>query len=299
MTGYARVDETIVVDRLGQTWSWGWELKTVNAKGLDIRCRVPSGSEAMDVQARKMLGARLARGSVQAQLSMQCQEARTTPRINRDLLNDIMRLQEELEGEGTVFPSPPRLDALLTIRGMIEDGEAETLDSDERAALDAAAIEGLAAAIEQLLTMRAEEGRRLHEVLEDQLSSLETLLATSRERAAGQVDVLRTRLADQLNELLNASPPVAEDRLAQELALIATKADIREEIERLAAHLEACRDLLNSGGPVGRRLDFLCQELNREANTICSKSADLALTATGLEMKTVIEQFREQVQNVE
>jgi uncharacterized protein (TIGR00255 family) len=299
MTGYARVDETIVVDRLGQTWSWGWELKTVNAKGLDIRCRVPSGSEAMDVQARKMLGARLARGSVQAQLSMQCQEARTTPRINRDLLNDIMRLQEELEGEGTVFPSPPRLDALLTIRGMIEDGEAETLDSDERAALDAAAIEGLAAAIEQLLTMRAEEGRRLHEVLEDQLSSLETLLATSRERAAGQVDVLRARLADQLNELLNASPPVAEDRLAQELALIATKADIREEIERLAAHLEACRDLLNSGGPVGRRLDFLCQELNREANTICSKSADLALTATGLEMKTVIEQFREQVQNVE
>lgn len=299
MTGYARVDETIVVDRLGQTWSWGWELKTVNAKGLDIRCRVPSGSEAMDVQARKMLGARLARGSVQAQLSMQCQEARTTPRINRDLLNDIMRLQEELEGEGTVFPSPPRLDALLTIRGMIEDGEAETLDSDERAALDAAAIEGLAAAIEQLLRMRAEEGRRLHEVLEDQLSSLETLLATSRERAAGQVDVLRARLADQLNELLNASPPVAEDRLAQELALIATKADIREEIERLAAHLEACRDLLNSGGPVGRRLDFLCQELNREANTICSKSADLALTATGLEMKTVIEQFREQVQNVE
>ena len=299
MTGYARVDETIVVDRLEQTWSWGWEIKTVNAKGLDIRCRVPSGSEAMDVQARKMLGARLARGSVQAQLSMQCQEARTTPRINRDLLNDIMRLQEELEGEGTVFPSPPRLDALLTIRGMIEDGEAETLDSDERAALDAAAIEGLAAAIEQLLTMRAEEGRRLHEVLEDQLSSLETLLATSRERAAGQVDVLRARLADQLNELLNASPPVAEDRLAQELALIATKADIREEIERLAAHLEACRDLLNSGGPVGRRLDFLCQELNREANTICSKSADLALTATGLEMKTVIEQFREQVQNVE
>jgi uncharacterized protein (TIGR00255 family) len=299
MTGYARVDETIVVDRLGQTWSWGWELKTVNAKGLDIRCRVPSGSEAMDVQARKMLGARLARGSVQAQLSMQCQEARTTPRINRDLLNDIMRLQEELEGEGTVFPSLPRLDALLTIRGMIEDGEAETLDSDERAALDAAAIEGLAAAIEQLLRMRAEEGRRLHEVLEDQLSSLETLLATSRERAAGQVDVLRARLADQLNELLNASPPVAEDRLAQELALIATKADIREEIERLAAHLEACRDLLNSGGPVGRRLDFLCQELNREANTICSKSADLALTAAGLEMKTVIEQFREQVQNVE
>jgi len=188
---------------------------------------------------------------------------------------------------------------LLTIRGMIEDGEAETLDSDERAALDAATMAGLSTAIEQLVTMRAEEGRRLREVLEDQLANLEALLARSRERAAEQVDVLRGRLADQLNELLNTAPPVAEDRLAQELALIATKADVREEIERLAAHLEACRDLLNAGGPVGRRLDFLCQELNREANTICSKSADLSLTAVGLELKTVIEQFREQVQNVE
>lgn len=299
MTGYARVDETFIVDRLGQTWSWGWELKTVNAKGLDIRCRVPSGSEAMDAQARKMLAARLARGSVSAQLSMQCREARSTSGINRDLLNDIMRLQEELEAEGAVFPSPPRLDVLLTIRGMIEDGEAETLDSDERAALDAATLAGLSTAIEQLVTMRAEEGRRLREVLEEQLANLEALLARSRSRAAEQVDVLRARLADQLNELLGAAPPVAEDRLAQELALIATKADVREEIERLAAHIEASRDLLNAGGPVGRRLDFLCQELNREANTICSKSADLALTAVGLELKTVIEQFREQVQNVE
>ncbi len=299
MTGYARVDEAFIVDRLGQTWSWGWELKSVNAKGLDIRCRVPSGSEALDTQARKMLGARLARGSVSAQLSMQCREARSTPGINRELLSNVMRLQEELEAEGTVFPSPPRLDVLLTIRGMVEDGEAETLDSDERAALDTTAMRGLSAAIEQLVAMRAEEGRRLHAVLEDQLSSLEMLLAKSRERAVAQVDVLRSRLSEQLKELLNASPPVAEDRLAQELVLIATKADVREEIERLASHIEACRDLLASSAPVGRRLDFLCQELNREANTICSKSADLALTAIGLELKTVIEQFREQVQNVE
>lgn len=299
MTGYARVDETFVVDRLGQTWSWGWELKSVNAKGLDIRCRVPNGHEALDAQARKILGARLARGSVSAQLSMQCQDARSAPGINRELLNDVMRLQEELEAEGAVFPSPPRLDVLLTIRGMIEEGEAEALGSDERAALDTAATGGLSAAIEQLVTMRAEEGRRLQTVLEDQLTRLEDLLAKSRERATEQVDLLRSRLSDQLNELLNASPPVAEDRLAQELALLATKADVREEIERLAAHIEACRDLLKSGEPVGRRLDFLCQELNREANTICSKSADLALTAIGLELKTVIEQFREQVQNVE
>ena len=299
MTGYARVDETFVIDRLGQTWTWGWELKSVNARGLDLRCRVPNGSERLDALARKVLGGSLTRGSVSAQLSMQCQETRSAPGINRELLNDIMRLQEELEGEGTVFPSPPRLDVLLTVRGMIDDGEADTLDAEERAALDAAALAGLSTALEQLVAMRAEEGRRLHDVLEDQLSSLEGLLERSRKQTEGQVETFRERLREQLSEILQSSPPVPEERLAVELALIATKADVREEIERLGAHLEACRDLLASGGPVGRRLDFLCQELNREANTICSKSADLALTSIGLELKSVIEQFREQVQNVE
>ena len=299
MTGYARVDETFVVERLGQTWTWGWELKSVNARGLDLRCRVPSGSERLDTQARKVLGGGLGRGSVSAQLSMQRQESRSTPGINRALLNNIMELQEEVEGEGTVFPSPPRLDVLLTIRGMIEEGDAETLDGEERSALDAAALVGLSTALEQLVAMRADEGRRLHEVLEDQLTSLEDLLERARKQTEGQVEAFRARLREQLTEILEASPPVPEERLAQELALIATKADVREEIERLKAHLEACRDLLASGGPVGRRLDFLCQELNREANTICSKSADLALTSIGLELKSVIEQFREQVQNVE
>jgi uncharacterized protein (TIGR00255 family) len=299
MTGYARVDETFVVERLGQTWSWGWELKSVNARGLDLRCRVPSGSERLDTQARKVLGGKLTRGAVSAHLSLHCQASRSAPRINREMLGDIMRLQEEMEGEGSIFPSPPRLDVLLTIRGMIEDGDAETLDADERAALDAAALAGLSTALEQLLAMRAEEGRRLQDMLEDQLSSLEALLERARTQTAGQGEVFRTRLTEQLNEILQASPPVPEERMAQELALIASKTDVREEMERLNAHLEACRDLLASGDPVGRRLDFLCQELNREANTICSKSADLALTTIGLELKSVIEQFREQVQNVE
>jgi uncharacterized protein (TIGR00255 family) len=299
MTGYARVDETFVVERLEQTWSWGWELKSVNARGLDLRCRVPSGSERLDPQARKILSGGLARGSVSAQLSMQCKETRSALGINRDLLDDIMKLQAELENEGTVFPSPPRLDVLLTVRGMIDDGDAETLDADERAALEAVALAGLSTALDQLVTMRADEGRRLHAVLEGQLSTLESLLGQAKKQTDGQVDVFKARLREQLNEILQASPPVAEERLAQELALIATKADVSEEIERLNAHLEACRDLLNADGPVGRRLDFLCQELNREANTICSKSAELALTTIGLELKSVIEQFREQIQNVE
>ena len=158
---------------------------------------------------------------------------------------------------------------------------------------------GLTTALAQLIIMRVEEGRRLHGVLGDQLASLEGLLSQAREVSDCQVDTLQERLRAQLNEILQASPPISEERLAQELAIIVTKVDVHEEIERLAAHLEACQDLMASGESVGRRLDFLCQELNREANTICSKSADLALSGVGLEMKSVIEQFREQIQNVE
>jgi len=299
MTGYARVDGSVEVDRLGQTWTWGWELKSVNARGLDLRCRVPSGSERLDAEARKVLAGRLIRGSVSSQLSIQCAEVPRAPRINRAFLDDIMVLQEQLEAEGSVFPSPPRLDVLLTIRGIIDEGEAEPLDDDERATLEGAAMTGLTTALAQLITMRAEEGRRLHGVLGDQLASLEGLLRQAREVTDCQVDTLQERLRAQLNEILQASPPISEERLAQELAIIVTKADVHEEIERLAAHLEACQDLMASGEPVGRRLDFLCQELNREANTICSKSANLSLSGVGLEMKSVIEQFREQIQNVE
>jgi uncharacterized protein (TIGR00255 family) len=300
MTGYARVDGSVAIDRLGQTWTWGWELKSVNARGLDLRCRVPSGSERLDTEARKVLAGRLTRGSVSAQLSIQCAELATrAPRINRTFLDDIMVLQEQLETEGSVFPSPPRLDVLLNIRGMIDESEALTLDNDERVALEGAAMIGLATALAELVTMRAEEGRRLHSVLGDQLTNLEGLLCQAREVTAGQPDTLQERLRAQLNEILQASPPISEERLAQELAIIVTKADVGEEIERLAAHLDACQDLMASGEPVGRRLDFLCQELNREANTICSKSANLTLSGVGLEMKSVIEQFREQIQNVE
>jgi uncharacterized protein (TIGR00255 family) len=299
MTGYARGDGSVVIDRLGQTWTWGWELKSVNARGLDLRCRVPSGSERLDAQARRVLAGRLIRGSVSAQLSIQCAEVTRAPRINRALLDDVMVLQEKLEAEGSIFPSPPRLDVLLTIRGMIDEGGAQPLDDDERAALEGAAMTGLATALVQLVNMRAEEGRRLHSVLGDQLASLESLLRQARKVTDGQAHTLQERLRAQLNEILQTLPPISEERLAQELAIIVTKADVHEEIERLAAHLEACQDLMASGEPVGRRLDFLCQELNREANTICSKSANLTLSGVGLEMKSVIEQFREQIQNVE
>ena len=299
MTGYARIDGTIAIDRLGQNWTWGWELKSVNARGLDLRCRFPSGAERLEAETRKAISGRLTRGSVTAHLTMQRQVGAIATRINRGLLRDVMALQEELEADGLVFPSPPRLDVLLTVRGMVDADDVEELGAEERAVVDAAARAGLTVALDQLVAMRGEEGARLHDVLSAQLVTLEGLRDQAAVHGEGRIDMFRERIQAQMSELLQASPPVAEERLAQELAVIVSKADVREEIDRLGAHLQACRDHLASGEAVGRRLDFLCQELNREANTICSKSADLSLTAIGLDLKSGIERFREQVQNVE
>lgn len=299
MTGYARIDGAVTIDRLAQDWTWAWELKSVNARGLDVRCRLSGGADWLEAQARKLISDRVTRGSVTAQFSFQSQESETVPRVNRKLLQDVMVLQEELEAEGAVFPSPPRLDVLLTVRGMVDAAEPEQLGPEDREPVAQVALDGLAQAMDQLIAMRAEEGRRLEAVLSDHLGTLDGLVDRANAIALDQVPALRERLRAQVAELLDASPALPEERLVQELAVIATKADVREEIERLRAHLAACRDLLASGEAVGRRLDFLCQELNREANTICSKSADMALTGAGLEMKATIEQFREQVQNVE
>ncbi|MGB1007606.1 MAG: endoribonuclease YicC domain-containing protein, partial [Thalassobaculaceae bacterium] len=185
------------------------------------------------------------------------------------------------------------------VRGMLEQSERGDIDADARAALAAALLAGLATAREQLVTARDGEGARLHEVLAGQLDMIGDLTAQAAARAAAQPDLLRQRMDEQLAQLRDAAAPVGEERLAQELALLATKADVREELDRLAAHIAAGRALMAERAPVGRRLDFLCQEFNREANTLCSKAVDLELTRLGLELKTRIEQFREQVQNVE
>ncbi|MBM85735.1 MAG: YicC family protein [Rhodospirillaceae bacterium] len=299
MTGYARVDGSIVIERLNQTWSWNWELKSVNARGLDLRFRTPPGSEAVETIARKTISGSLARGSITANLYVRCGAEAVVPRINRTLLRDIISLQAELEAQGLTFASPPRLDVLLTIRGIIDAEEADPLGGEERTQLDAAVLIGLQTALDKLREMRVEEGIRLGEVLSEHITMIADLHDHARAQAEGQTETIKNRLRRQTDELLLASPGLTEERLAQELAILATKSDVREEIARLKAHVEACRDLLDSGGAVGRRLDFLCQELNREANTICSKASDLALTKIGLELKSTIEQFREQIQNVE
>ena len=298
MTGFGRADGSLAAGT-GAPWAWAWELRSVNARGLDVRMRLPNGLDRLEAEARKRIAAGLGRGSVTANLSLRRESAAAPVRINRALIDQIMTLQSELEADGVIFPSPPRLDVLLSVRGVVETEEEAEPDAEARGVLDAALLTGLEQAAAALTAARADEGRQLAEVLAGQVDAMEALRTEAAALAATQPAHLRERLAAQLATLLGASPPVSEERLAQELALLATKADIREELDRRAAPLDAARTLMAADGPVGRRLDFLCQELNREANTLCSKSTDIELTRCGLALKSTIEQFREQVQNVE
>ncbi|MSO53728.1 MAG: YicC family protein [Rhodospirillales bacterium] len=292
MTGFARAQG----ERNGAAWSW--EAKSVNSKGLDIRCRVPAGFESVEIQARERSTKRFKRGNVSLGLTL-TRATGAGVRVNREILAQIIALLPEIARQ---VPSaePPRLDGILGIRGVIEPlPEAEAESEDERRATEGAVLASLDVALEQLATGRAQEGARLHEVLDGHVAEMVRLCAAAETFAAMQPEAIRERLRTQVRDLLGAAPSLSEDRLLQEVALLWTKADIREELDRLKAHLAATKELLHEGVAVGRRLDFLCQELNREANTLCSKSADVELTRVGLGLKAAIEQFREQVQNVE
>jgi uncharacterized protein (TIGR00255 family) len=288
MTGFARVDgEATGI-------SWTWELKSVNARSLDLRLRLPPGYDGLEAPLRAALAGRMRRGTISANLSIN----RLTPptiRINREMLGRVLGLLRELSDE--VEAAPPRLDGLIGLRGIIETVEDEPEDVLEtrRVALIAAWGE----ALDQLAAARGEEGRRLHAVLTSQLAELTELVASASASASAQPEALRARLRqslDSLGDMASGTPP---ERIAQELALLVSRGDIREELDRLRAHISQADELLAKGEGVGRQLDFLCQELNREANTLCSKSADIELTRIGLSLKVVIEQFREQVQNLE
>lgn len=298
MTGYARAEGEHAPED-GEPWTWSWEMRSVNARGLDLRLRVPSGADRIEPLARRKLSDRLGRGSVSATLVLSRETGAGSPKINRAVLNDIISLQNELEDEGLVFPSPPRLDTLLSVRGILENEEQSPLGEDEWAALSKTVLTGLDQTLDHMIMARAEEGARMADVLAGHLDTIDALCIEAGGLAATQPETLRRRFQTQLTELLELDPPLPEERLAQELALLSTKADVREELDRLASHIEAARDHLGGDGPVGRKLDFLCQELNREANTLCSKSIDMDLTRVGLDLKSTIEQFREQVQNVE
>lgn len=290
MTGFAREEGA---DEGAQ---WVWEARSVNARGLDIRCKLPPGLDRIEAPAREAVAARVRRGSVSINLTLTRRSGEGALRINRALLDEVIRLRDDL-GD-IVDPAPPRLEALLAVRGVLELAGEEPDETAEKAR-DAALLASLGRTLDALAVMRGEEGARLGDIFADQLAELSALAGSAGETAAVQPGAIKARLAQQVAALIEADPALPEERLAQEAALLAAKADVAEELDRLGAHVAAVRDLISADEPVGRRLDFLCQELNREANTLCAKSSDIALTNIGLALKAAIERLREQVQNVE
>ena len=296
MTGYARAQGSD--DRR----HWAWEARSVNGRNLEIRCRVPPGFDRLENPARAAVGQKLKRGNVSLTLTVTSERQTRPLRINRALLAELGTLVEEVRR--TTGAAAPSADGLLRVRGVIEeedDGE-DAADEAAIAALDKALSATLDGALKGLVEARAAEGQALARVLGGHIDEIEALCKRAGERAQGQIGLVKGRFETQLAELLGRAPPVSEERLAQEIALLVGKADVREELDRLAAHIVQARTLLAGArpdNPVGRKFDFLCQEFNREANTLCSKSADIELTRIGIDLKGAVERMREQVQNVE
>ena len=288
MTGFARAEGE--ADGI----SWVWELKSVNSRSLDLRLRLPPGFDPLEAQLRASLARRCRRGNIAATLSVN----RLVPpaiRINRAVLAQIVALLGELAGD--IEAAPPRLDGLIGLRGVIE-----TVEDDPESVVEtrrAAVVDGWAVALDRLALARAEEGARLSAMLAAQRAELAGLVEAAAGCAAAQPEAIRARLLALLGELSDLAPTMPQERVAQEVAMLVTRSDIREELDRLRAHIAQAGDLMERGESVGRQLDFLCQELNREANTLCSKSADIELTRIGIALKAAVEQFREQVQNLE
>jgi uncharacterized protein (TIGR00255 family) len=291
MTGFARIEGE------AEGLAWAWEIKSVNGKALDLRLRLPPGFDALELPLRALLNERLRRGSVSANLGIIRAANGANLRVNRAALEQVLALARELQH--SIGATPPSTDGLLALKGVLESGEDEVPDAALRARREAALIAGCRRALDDLMGMRRAEGARLADVLRERLDEIAGLVAQAERTAAVQPDAVRARLRALVDALKDAAPTIAEERFAQEAALLVAKADVREELDRLHAHIAAARELLAEGAVIGRRLDFLCQEFNREANTLCSKSADVDLTRIGLGLKVAIEQLREQVQNIE
>jgi uncharacterized protein (TIGR00255 family) len=294
MTGYARAQGS------DERRRWVWEARSVNGRNLEIRCRVPQGFDRLENPARSAIGSRLKRGNVSLTLTIASEQQGKPLRINRALLAELAGLVEEVrKGTGAAAPTA---DGLLRVRGVIEEEDAAVEGEEALAVLDRALSGTLDEVLKALAAARAAEGRALAVVIDRHVGEIEELCKRAADRASAQVGTVRARFESQLAELLDRAPPLSEERFAQEVALLVGKADVREELDRLAAHIAQARTLLADArpdNPVGRKFDFLCQEFNREANTLCSKSADIELTRIGIDLKGAIERLREQVQNVE
>ncbi len=291
MTGYARIED------YNEHCSWTWEVRSVNGKGLDVRSRVPSGFEKLEATARDQVKKSLSRGNISLSLSVDWVRTGQAFVINEDILNNYVNLLPQLS-QRVPDASPVSMDGLLSLKGVIEPND-QSIKEDVQRNLEIALLKSLDETLIALQTMRADEGMILGKILNQQVDAISSLCQAAAEVASTQPDAIRRCLKDQVKALLDDISTLSPERLEQEAALLMTKANISEELDRLGAHVAAAQDLLGLDRPIGRKLDFLCQEFNREANTLCSKSGDVQLTRIGLDMKAMIEQFREQVQNIE
>jgi uncharacterized protein (TIGR00255 family) len=290
MTGFARSSGE------HQGLYWQWEIKSVNGKALDVRLRLPQGFEALEMPVRAALASAFRRGNLQVSLSVSGALQRESVRLNQEILDRLVEageaLRERIGGE------PLRADVLLSIRGVVEVASLP----EEEAQVErrhAAMLESFGEALRALAVARLDEGARLHAILSQQVARISELSRSARANPARSAEAIRTRLAEQVSRLMETGATLDPDRLHQEAVLAATRADIQEELDRLDSHVEAAHQLLAADEAIGRKFDFLAQEFNREANTLCSKASDRSLSLIGLDLKTVIDQMREQVQNIE
>jgi uncharacterized protein (TIGR00255 family) len=290
MTGFARSDGT------HETMSWYWEVRSVNGRGLDVRLRLPPGQEHLDQPVRKAVAGTVTRGNVNVQLVVQRSAGDVEIRLNEPALEQVLAAAERVR---RLCDGPPvSVDAMLQIKGVLEIAEPE-MDESEKEAWQAALVRSLDEALKDMVASRAAEGRKLAVAIAGLLDQIEVLVAEIDRSPARTPSAISERITEQLARIAVETVDLDPTRLHQEAVLLAAKADIEEELQRLRAHVEAARGYLALSEPVGRKLDFLTQEFNREANTICSKSNDIGVTRTGLALKAAIEQMREQVQNIE
>ncbi|MEQ1716839.1 MAG: YicC/YloC family endoribonuclease, partial [Hyphomicrobium sp.] len=280
MTGFARTEGALGAVR------WHWEIRSVNGRGLDFRFRLPPGLDALEPKLREAVQKKLARGSINATLTLQREASTAAIRLNEAALMQVVAAADR--AAALTGGERPSVEALLAVRGVLEVAEAEDASSE---ALGKALLMSFDAALEALIAARATEGGRLADILGAQVAEIETLVAAAAASPARSTEAIAKRLAEQVAKLVDAAPALDPVRLHQEAALIATRADIEEEVKRLGAHIAAARELVAAREPVGRKLEFLAQEFNREANTLCSKANDPEITRGGLALKAVIDQL--------
>lgn len=289
MTGYARAVGAV------PGASFVCEVKSVNGRGLDIRLRLAPGLDALESDIRQLIGKMVSRGSLTFNITVERDGAGGELLVNRQALLTVLVAIEELNGK--VAATPPSLDGILGLKGVLEQRDRPLTPEGEEA-LTAAILDGASQVLVDLVLARRQEGSQIATVLLQRLDEIEALVQRAEAHPARSREAILAKLRQQVADIA-AEISMSEDRLAQEALLLATKADIREELDRLTAHIATARQLIRGGGAVGRRLDFLAQEFNREANTLCSKSNAVELTAIGLDLKAAIDQLREQVQNIE